>query len=85
MANLLRAPSVFLNRHPSEVLIKAFELGHIDYVRADRDISENEYVIQGWIYYEPIDGYVPVVLCLSQTKSIVDWMYCQEETRRQSP
>ena len=84
-ANLLQAPSVFLNDSPSEVLAKAMELGRVDLVRADRDFDENEYVTQGWIYYEPLDGQVPVVLCLSQTKTFIDWMYCQEETRPQSP
>ena len=84
-ANLLHAPSVFLSDSPSEVLTKAMELGRVELVRADRDFDENEYVTQGWIYYEPLDGQVPVVLCLSQTKTIIDWMYCQEETRPQSP
>ena len=80
-ANLLQAPSVFLNREPSETLRMAIDFGQIDYVRADRDFSQNEYVTQGWIFYEPIEGQIPVVLCLSQTKTIIDWMYCQEETR----
>ena len=80
-ANLLQAPSVFLNRSPSDLLAKAIELGRVEYVRADRDFDQNEYVTQGWIYYEPIDEDVPVVLCLSQSKTIIDWMYCQEETR----
>jgi hypothetical protein len=82
-ANLLQAPWVFLNDSPSEVLAKAMELGRVELVRADRDFDDNEYVTQGWIYYEPLDGQIPVVICLSQTKTIIDWMYCQEETRPQ--
>ena len=83
--NLLQAPSVFLSKAPSEVLAKAMELGRIEYIQADRDFSQNEHITQGWIYYEPLDGQVPRIVCVSQTAAIIDWMYCQEATRPQSP
>jgi hypothetical protein len=76
--NLLAAPQVFLRSKPSEALAQAIAAGSVEAVRADRLENDESQAVQGWIYYSKFDGYQPIVLCISETFPVLDWMHCQE-------
>ena len=76
--NLIAAHQVFLNAKPSSALAYAMTYGRVDRVRADRVEGGESTAVQGWIYYPEVAGYRPMVLCVSETFPVLDWMHCQE-------
>ena len=78
--NLVAAPQVFLNQEPSSALAQAMTYGRIVRVRADRVDNGDSTAVQGWIYYSEVAGYTPMVLCVSETFPVLDWMHCQEHS-----
>ena len=77
--NLIAAPQVFLCSKPSDALAQALTDGTVETVRADRLENDASQAVQGWLYYPEVDGYQPIVLCISETFPVIDWMHCQEE------
>ena len=78
--NLIAAPQVFLKLKPSSALSQAMTYGRVDKVRADRVEDGESTAVQGWIYYADVAGYTPMVLCISETFPVLDWMHCQEHS-----
>ena len=79
---LLTAPTTYMNLPMSSELADTLANGRVERVRADRPDDGSSPIVQGWIYYKSTGDEQPVVLCISQTGDDIQWMYCQDETRR---
>ena len=77
--SLIAAPSVALNREPSDTLRNALERRWLHQVRADRVIGDDVDVLQGYVYYLAAPGQYLEVLCVSVPTFPVIWSHCQEE------
>jgi hypothetical protein len=80
--NLIAAPQVFFNAKPSSELANAWASGEVERVRVERVQDGDSNVVQGWIYYPTVAGYQPLVLCISETYPVMNWMHCQEHNKQ---
>jgi len=78
--HLIAAPQVFFNAKPSSALANAWANGQVERVRADRVVGGDSNTVQGWIYYPVVAGYQPMVLCVSESFPVIQWVHCQEHS-----